>query len=108
MAQFRFKKNEVVFDIEGVTYSVPIERAQNAMSKLGLMQEEAAKAQNEEQIAALCEKIVGIIDDMITPGSCAAMFGSRSVSLFDLCDLVAYMAEEVTAFADVKKKEYGV
>ncbi len=108
MAQFRFRRNRVDFDIEGVIYSVPIEKAQNGMRKLGSLQNEAANAASEEEVAACCEKIVKIIDGMTGDGSCARMFGDRNISLIDLCDLIAYMAGEVTAFAAKKQQEYGL
>lgn len=107
MAQFKFKNNEVVFDIEGKEYTVPIEKAQKAMRRLGDMQEKAAKA-TEEDFAYICEEIVGIIDEALGEGSCAEIFGDRIINIYDLCDLIAYMAGEVTAFAEDKKKEYGV
>lgn len=109
--EFKFNKNELELVIEGNTYGInPFdERITHLQREFAVEAERISEkiSGTDEDVAASIDLCRDFIDSVLGNGETAKIFENRSVSIYDLFDVVNYINDEIRAEREKRLTVYN-
>ena len=116
MASFEFKNNAVELEINGQNFSIELTNdvilaCDQLRDGAGTLVEGLGNPQNaeeaKEKLIKTCNFLAKGIDNILGEGSAKKIFGTKSITLLNLTDVVFFIRKEIMSALKTKAMEYN-